>query len=428
MLRFLTPSALYYALFNLAILCLASGAVTLIANNLERIRGLWFIVAFALVTMLLLMGSWLAKRSGATASARSWSCWAGITYGVTIFSGAHWFNFTTFIPDMLLLWIAGLALLAFWHADSWQMGVAALLTGLWLYLAFLYGYGYLPAVVLLFILYFFVTRRQTSAALFLVAVLLTLLLINLYFYDFTHPAHFPLDFSTAQLLITLALFGGLHGVIGLVTSRTDDADNAPSPIADYGEALHTFLQVSGVLLLIPLTFSHTWYTLRATFSANLFGIVLGFGLLLVTAIFLFSHKRSLALRITFCGWALGYFLLAIVLDDHMMDMVHFTGQAYLPLVGILLAVGAAGGYLVAGVYHLCLVRLSAGLILLLVATWALLTEWVTGYQGQAMLWVGLAFLIWLVAQNLYRQLTPTWAPLADAHNHNPIGTLVKEGV
>lgn len=440
MLTFVRTSALYYTLFNLAILCLVGGAVTLIANNLERIPPLWFITGFGLLTLLLIGGSWLAKRREAVESAKIWAFWAGITYGLALFAGAHWFSLTSFIPDLLLCWIAGLALLAFWQGDNWQMGAVALLTGVWFYLVFLYGYGYLPGVVLLGVLYFFVAQRQHSALLFVLAVLLTLLVINLYFYDFTHPAHFPLAFSTAQMLITLALLGGLHGVVALLTRRNgqrdddgydeenDDNDDAASPWYAYGEALHKFLQAVGVLLLAPLTFSDTWTLLRATFAANLFGIILGFGLLMITAIFLFSRPTTLALRTTFAGWALGYFLLAIVLDDHMMDMVHFTGQAYLPLVGIGLAVGASGGYLIAGLYRLCLVRISTGLGLLLVATVALLSEWVTGYQGQSMLWFGLALVVWIVAQNLYRQSNPILAPLADGRKPLRDGRLLKEGI
>lgn len=423
MLTFIKPNTLYYALLNLAIFTAVVGVVILIANNLAQIGALTYIGGFALVTLLLVMGVWFSRRRAADEAAHLWSFWAGIAYGLTIFAGAHWFNLTSFIPDLLLFWVVGVALLAFWSGSVAQMGLVALLTGGWFALVFLYGYSYLPGVVMLLALYGFVARRRYSVPLFLLTVLLTVGVVNLYFYELNQPGHFPLHFSIAQLLITLALLGGLHGVVGWLTAR--DAETSPWPA--YGDALHQLLQGVGVTLLLTLVFGSAWSSLRAAFDGNLLGLVLGFALLMVATIVIFSRPTSLALRTTFGGWALGYLLISLAIDDHMLDMMHFTHQAYLPLIGVGMALLAAGGYLVAGIQQRALVRLTTGLVLLLAAATALTSEWLTSYPAQALLWFGVALLILIVAQNLRRRLTPLDAPLADAFNTVSATRLVKEG-
>ncbi|MEZ4730538.1 MAG: hypothetical protein R3E79_25720 [Caldilineaceae bacterium] len=422
MLTFLKPSVLYYALLNLAIVAAVGGAVILIANHLDQIPALLFIGGFAGVALLLMMGLWFSQRTGADEAVGIWSFWAGIAYGLALFAGAHWFDLSTFIPDLLLFWIVGLALLGYWIAGVGQMALVALLTGVWFGLVFLYGYSYLPGVVLLLALYGFVARRRYAAVLFLLTVLLTLLVVNLYFYDLLHPAHFPLTLSITQGLVTLALLGGLHGVVALLAAR--DGEGSPWPA--YGDALHNLLQGIGVALLVPLIFGASWATLRAAFDGSLLGLVLGFGLFLITAIVVFGRQTTLALRATFGGWALGYLLLTIGIDDHMLDMMHFTHQAYLPLIGVGMALLAAGGYLVAGIQQRCLVRLATGLALLLTAAVALTTEWLVDYPAQAMIWFGVALLILIVAQNLRRQMTPIDAPLADPQVIRQAAQLAKE--
>lgn len=422
MLNLIKPNTLYYAILHLAIGTAVVGAVILLANNLAQIPALLFIGGFATVALLLVMGLGFTRRAGADEAAALCSFWAGIAYGLALFAGAHWFDLTAFIPDLLLLWIAGVALLGFWSASVGQMILVALLTGVWFGLVFLYGYAYLPGVVLLLALYGFVARRRYSTPLFLLTVLLTVLVVNLYFYDLNHPGHFPLQFSISQALITLALLTSLHAVVAWLAAR----DEETSPWPAYGDALHMLLQGVGVALLFPLLFGAAWSQLRAAFDGDLLGLVLGFALLMVAAIVIFSRPTSLALRATFGGWALGYLLIAIAIDDHMLDMMHFTHQAYLPLIGVGMALLAAGGYLVAGIQQLCLVRLTTGLALLLAAAAALTSEWLTGYAAQAMLWFGVALILFIVAQNLRRQMTPVDAPLAEPQGARTVTQLAKE--
>ena len=399
---------IYYGLLNLTIVAALIGAVVLIANNLTQIPALWFISGFGLLTLMLLMGGWLAQRTQAHGARTIWSFWAGIAYGLTLFAGGHWFGLSTFIPDLLLLWIVGLALLAFWNGSTLQMMLVAGLTGIWLYLVFLYGYSYMPGLLIIMAIYAFAGQRRFAPSIFLAAIVLTLILLNLYAYDLLFPAHFPLQFSITQLLITLALVSSLHAVVALLESR----NAAQSPWPAYGEALHKLTQVIGVLALLPFAFWAPWEMLRAAFDGGLVGLVLGFALLMVTAILVFGRQTSAALRATFCGWALGYLLVAIGIDDHMLDMMHFSGQAYLPLIGIGMTVAAAGAYLVSGLYRICLVRMSVGVGLLFVAAMALMMEWVNGYRGQVVLWVGVALVLWIATQNLHRQLNPLSAPLS----------------
>jgi hypothetical protein len=63
--------------------------------------------------------------------------------------------------------------------------------------------------------YMFVFLRRRSTALFVLAVLESILLLNLFFYDWIHPAHFPLHFSISHLLFSAALLGALSGLSGL---------------------------------------------------------------------------------------------------------------------------------------------------------------------------------------------------------------------
>src|SRR6187397_1499958 len=99
MLDIKTPRAIYFALFNAAIVIALSGAIILIANNLGYIPGIIFVVVFSALALGLGAAGIRGVHHDATV-ARVWCFWSGIAYGIAAFSGAHLFGLADFIPDL----------------------------------------------------------------------------------------------------------------------------------------------------------------------------------------------------------------------------------------------------------------------------------------------------------------------------------------
>jgi hypothetical protein len=399
MLDIKTPRAIYLALFNAAIAIALSGAVILIANNLEHIPGIVFIGVFSALA-LGLGATGIRKVHSDAAVARIWCFWSGIAYGIAVFSGAHLFGLVDFIPDLLLLWAIGLLLLAYLCGSALQMGIVTALSMVWLFLAFLYGQSYLPGAIILAVTYWFVLRRRQSSALLVLAVLGTLLLANLYFYDLIQPAHYPLTFSISHLALTLALFGALSGVSGLAAHHAA----RDSRWRGYAHALGTVTSVVGIAALLGLSSRGGWERLAAAFDGSTIGFMIGGALLLAVAIPVFARPVAAGARAAFLSWAGGLLLLAGGLADLPAGL-----HTVLPLIAVLFAFGVAGGLLVAGVRRLRLARLSSGLAVLALAALALAMEWSTQYLSSALVAFGAASVVFVVAHRYWRGAEPARA-------------------
>ncbi|MEZ4865934.1 MAG: hypothetical protein R3C14_31760 [Caldilineaceae bacterium] len=393
----------FYAMMNLAVVAAVGGAVILLANNLEQISPQGFIDLFAGLTLLCtLVGFWQQWR-GAEAASQSWIFWGGIAYGVTVFAGGHFWAITTFIPNLLLLWLAGLALLAFFNGNPWQMGLVAVLNLVWLGMTFLYGYSYWPALVLLLVLVAFVWQRRRSGAVFFLTLVNALALVNCYLYALLEPGHFPLTFSVMHALVTFALLGAVSGVAGVrrrpvgVTIVLVDEANALWPY--YARILGWTTTLIGLATLMAFNFRVSWDALSAAYDSRLFGVVIGFTLLMVAAVLVFSRPTTAGTRPRFVLWAGGFLLLVTGMNSGMMA---FAAQHYLPLSAVVLAIGLAMGFLRQGARQRSWLYLSMGLLLLLTATISLMTEWMNNYQMSALVLAGVAMLILLTALQLQR--------------------------
>lgn len=387
-----TPRAIYLALFNTAIVIALLGAVILIANNLEYIPGLLFIGIFSVLALGLGAASISSIRHDATV-AQIWSFWSGIAYGIAVFSGAHFFGLVDFIPDLLLIWVIGLLLLAYLCNSALQMGIVTALSMVWLFLAFLYGQSYVPGVIILALVYWFVLQRRQSSALFVLAVLGTLLVANLYFYDLLQPAHYPLAFSIAHLVLTLALFGVLNGISSLVVQGAA----RDSRWRGYAHAMSIITSVVGIAALLALSSRGSWQGIAAAFDGNTLGFMIGGALLLAVAIPVFIRPVAAGARATFLGWIGGWLLLAGGLANWPVGL-----RMIVPLMAVLFSFGVAGGLLLAGVRQQRLVRLSAGVAVLVLAALALAMEWSAQYLSSALIAFGAASIVFVVAY-LYRR-------------------------
>ncbi|MEZ4617021.1 MAG: hypothetical protein R2867_16155 [Caldilineaceae bacterium] len=287
---------------NVTVLMAVAGIVILIANNLATIPAQLYITVFATLALVLTLAGLLTGRRGHANSTAILGGYAGIVLGLAIFAGSHFYGFATFIPDQLLLWMAGLTLLAFLFASTWQMGLVGLLNLVWLYTAFLYGTSYWPGVILNACLYWFAWQRRTTVALFLLAVANSVVLINLYGYDLVHPNHFPLTFATVHLVVTFACFGMLSGLAG-ITWR-----NIPpwSPWLRYSQALIWLTTVAGIGLLLFLITPNSWMIINQSYDGGLFAIVLGMALYMISAVFVFSRPTMPGTRTRFGLWTIWF--------------------------------------------------------------------------------------------------------------------------
>jgi hypothetical protein len=400
MLDIKTARAIHLALFNAAVVIALLGAVILIANNLEHIPGTVFVGVFSALALWLGVTGIREVRHDA-AVAQIWCFWSGIAYGIAVFSGAHLFGLVEFIPDLLLLWTIGLLLLAYLCVSVLQMAAVTALSMAWLFLAFLYSQPYLPGAIILGVTYWFALRRRQSSGLFVLAVLGTLLLANLYFYDLSRPAHYPLVFSIAQLVLTLALFAALSGASSLVVQRA-----APqSRWLGYAHAVGSVANVVGVAVLLGLSSRSAWADLTATFDGDMRGFPIGFliglAILLVVAIPVFTRPIALGARTTFLVWVSGWLLLAAGLADQPSGL-----RAAVPLIAALLAFGVAGGLLVGGLRRPRLAQLVAGVVVLALVALALATEWSTYYLSSALIAFGAASVVFVVADRYRRGAKP----------------------
>jgi len=389
----------YNLMVNVTVFTAVAGIVLLIANNLTTIPAEVYLGVFAAVTLALAIAGVMGKRRGKQNAVQILSFYAGIVLGLVVFAGGHFYGFATFIPDLLLIWMAGLTLLAFLFAATWQMVLVAILNLVWLYMTFLYGTAYWPGLIIIACIYWFAWQRQTSITLFVLAVLNSLIVLNFYGYDLVHPNHFPLEFSSIHILVTFAFFGMMSGLAG-ITWR-----NIPpwSPWLRYSQALIWMTTVIGLGVLLYLITPNSWFFINSGFDGRLLGIVLGMALYMLTAVFVFSRPTMAGTRSRFLLWSVGFLLLVSGLNDLMMP---FAYQQYLTLILALLAIGVGLALLWSAVVHRCLLRLTLGLTTLGFSTAMVLMNWITDYMAQSMLFFALSVIMLITVWQLRRKPRP----------------------
>lgn len=399
----------YNLMVNVTVLMAVAGFVILIANNLTMIPGNIYIGVFATLTLILTVVGLVSQRGGHRNAVQILSFYAGIALGLAIFAGGHFYGIATFIPDLILIWIVGLTLLAFLFGCTWQMGLVAVLNLLWLYTAFLYNTSYWPGLIIIGCLYWFAWQRRTSVTLFLLAVANSVVIINLYGYDLVHINHYPLTFATVHLLVTFAFFGMLSGLAG-ITWR-----NIPpwSPWLRYSQALIWLTTVIGIGLLLFLITPNSWMIINQSYDGGLFAIVLGMALYMVTVVFVFSRPTMPGTRTRFALWTIGFLLLVSGLNKMMMP---FAFQQYMTLILALLGIGIGLTVLWGAGKAQSLPQLLLGLLTVVTATTLLMMEWSTGYVTNAMLFFALALvkmtMLMLMRRNPRRVVTSPTVPIA----------------
>lgn len=399
----------YHLMVNITVLTAVTGIVTLIANNLTIIPANVYIGVFATLAIVLTMAGIVSQRRGSTNAAQTLNIYAGLVLGLVIFAGGHFYGLVTFIPDLLLIWMVTLTMLAFLFTATWQMGFVALLNLLWLAMAFLYGTAYWPGLIIIGCLYWFAWQQRTSITIFLLAVLNSMVIINFYGYDLIHPNHYPLTYATVHLLVTFAFFGMLSGLAG-ITWR-----NIPpwSPWIRYSKALIWLSTVMGIGLLLYLITPGSWMVINQNYDGGLFAIVLGMMLYMIAAVLVFNRPTMPGTRSRFLFWTVGFMLLVSGLNKMVMP---FAFQAYMTLILSLLAMGIGLGLLWSAVQLRSLPRLLLGLSTLASATTLMMLDWVHDYLTAASIFLALALIMLILTLRVRRKVhpvTPTTAvPIA----------------
>ncbi len=379
-------SLVHDLMVNVTILTAVTGIVTLIANNLATIPAPIYIGVFATLAVVLLGAGIINQRRGNASAVQILSIYTGIVMGLVIFAGGHLYGLVTFIPDLLLIWMAALILLAFLFTSTWQMGFVAVLNLLWLAMAFLYGTAYWPGLIIIGCLYWFAWQQRTSTTLFLLAVLNSMVIINFYGYDLIHPGHYPLTYATVHLLVTFAFFGMLSGLAG-ITWRTIPPW---SPWIRYSKALIWLSTVMGIGLLLYLITPGSWMVINQNYDGGLFAIVLGMMLYMIAAVLVFNRPTMPGTRSRFLLWTVGFMLLVSGLNKMVMP---FAFQQYMTLILSLLAMGIGLGVLWSAVQLRSVPRLLLGLPTLVIATTLLLMAWVHDYVTAASIFLTLALIM-----------------------------------
>jgi len=383
----------YTLMVNVTVLMAVAGLVLLIANNLTSIPANIYIGVFATLAVVLIGAGIVSQRRGQIHAVQALSFYAGIVVGLVIFAGGYYTGIATFVPDLLLIWMAALILLALLFTATWQMGLVALLNLAWLAMAFLYGLAYWPGLIIIGCLYWFAWQQRTSTTLFLLAVLNSMVIINFYGYDLIHPAHYPLTYATVHLLVTFAFFGMLSGLAG-ITWR-----NIPpwSPWLRYSKALIWLSTVMGIGLLLYLITPGSWTVINQNYDGGLFAIVLGMMLYMVTAVFVFSRPTMPGTRSRFLLWTIGFMLLVSGLNKMVMP---FAFQQYMTLVLGLLAMGIGLGLIWSALQLRSRLRLLLGLFTLATATTLVMNDWVHDYVTASTIFLLLAFIMMLFTLRL----------------------------
>lgn len=370
---------------NVTVLMAVAGIVLLIANNLATIPGDIYIGFFGILAFVLTVAGLISQRGDHTNTVQILGFYAGIVLGLAIFAGGHFYGIVTFLPDLLLIWMATLVLLAFLFGSTWQMGLVGILNLTWLAVAFLYNSAYWPGLILIGCLYWFAWQRRTSVMLFLLAVANTIFIINLYGYNLVHPDHYPLTFATVHLLVTFAFFGMLSGLAGITWRHIPPW----SPWLRYSQALIWLTTVAGIGVLLFLITPNSWMIINQSYDGGLFAIVLGMALYMVTAVFVFSRPTMPGTRTRFGLWTLGFLLLVSGLNKMVMP---FAFQQYMTLILALLGIGVGLAVLWGAGKARSLSQLTLGLFTVVTATTFMMMEWSTGYRFDAMIFLTLAMI------------------------------------
>lgn len=274
-----TPAELRAAaLLHLGVVVAIAGAASAIALVFFVVPPGLFVAVFGALTAVLVVLGVRALRAGRVVAGRGWLFWAGIGWGLLVFSAAFLTGLTGFVPHLLLVWAVGVLVLGLLAAGAVQTAVAGILTCLWVGAAALVGESLLPGVVVLAVLLAFPLLARPSRLVGAVVAVLTLAL-GLAF------ALRHLDGAPAGPLAVVTTVAGC-GVLRVLVARLSlDVTTGAPPHGCPGRGISVVTTVLGVIALVTVPLPPVLETLRGQVadSAHPAAILLPVGILLVAA-------------------------------------------------------------------------------------------------------------------------------------------------
>ena len=253
-------TASFFGLLNLLVTLFLLGAVMVISSYLTQIPVAVFIALFGLLTALMAVLTQRAVQQQRMPWARTWGFWGCVFFGIAAIAAAHRLGLLAFIPDLLLVWLLGFALVALWLQHPLLFLLSQVLLTLWLVCTYLYGQSYLPGLAVFLLLGWYLRQPRAAAALLLQA-LNGLLLAALYGYAVLRPQHYPLEFPPALVLPLLACLALLWAV--------GQAARLAQPARQDGVWVGQVAGGLGLALLVVLALAPFWQRLRSLWAGPL---------------------------------------------------------------------------------------------------------------------------------------------------------------
>jgi hypothetical protein len=273
-----TPAELRAAaLLHLGVVVALAGAASTIALVFFVVPPGLFVAAFGALTAVLVGLGVRALRGGRVVAGRGWLFWAGIGWGLLVFSAAYLTGLTGFVPHLLLVWAVGVVVLGVLAAGAVQTAFAGILTCLWVGAAALVGESLLPGVVVLAVLLGFPILARPSRLVGAVAALLTLALALAF-------ALRHLGGAPAAPLAVVTTVAGCDLLRVLAARLPVDATGAP-PDGCPGRGIAAVTTVLGIIALIAVPLPPVLGMLRGQVANSAYpvAILLPIGILLVVA-------------------------------------------------------------------------------------------------------------------------------------------------
>lgn len=301
-------SLLYGTLVNLGAVLIVAGLASVVSALLFTIPPGLFVAAFVAVCCYLLLAGTRAAAQGSWA-AGSLFAWAALAFALVVFAGAQLAGLTGFVPDLVLVWLAGVLAFALAVPGSRLLTVSCLGVIVWVALAYLFGRPYLAAVAALVALSWAALRRPVSRPFGAALTLATVTVATAYFHDVVRPGHYPLAPGAGELLFAVAAVGAVGALWAVAVALRSSPDDALI------SASRGTVRACGYAVLIVVAVRPLWETIRDRFQHTGAPLTAGIALLAFTAILLWSTPTSPGDRLVFAGSVVRFFALAGALYD-----------------------------------------------------------------------------------------------------------------
>ncbi|MBO2453367.1 hypothetical protein J4573_40180 [Actinomadura barringtoniae] len=387
-------SLLYGTLVNLGAVLIVAGLASVVSALLFTIPPGLFVAAFVAVCCYLLLAGTRAAAQGSWA-AGSLFAWAALAFALVVFAGAQLAGLTGFVPDLVLVWLAGVLAFALAVPGSRLLTVSCLGVIAWTALAYLFGRPYVAAVAALVALFWAALRRPVSRPFVGALTLATVTVATAYVHDIVRPGHYPLAPGAGELLFALAAVGAAGALWAVAVALKGTAGAGDAVIsASRGTVRACGHAVLGLVAVRPL-----WEAVQDRFQHTGAPLTAGIALLAFTAILMWSTPTSPGDRLVFFGSVVRFFALAGALYDVPPGLGN---------VAPLLAVAALGlvAYRVAarGATRGDPVRVLTGVLLMVIVAGAALVFWRGGAPAAAPVLVAAGLLTVKVARDWNRGL------------------------